>query len=70
MRKHIILFFSALLFLYACKGGNGNDGILKENVMTHLLADVHIVDGSLAMQIAGDSIYKNGTARYLHLFKQ
>ncbi|MDB4926011.1 DUF4296 domain-containing protein [Mucilaginibacter sp.] len=70
MRKHIILFFSALLFLFACNRGNSPDGILKPDVMVHLLTDVHIVDGSLALQTAGDSLYKYGTGKYNYLFKQ
>ncbi|MCC8426261.1 DUF4296 domain-containing protein [Mucilaginibacter sp. UR6-11] len=70
MRKHIILFFSALLFLYACKEGNATKDIIKRDVMVRLLADVHLVDGSLATQPNGDSLYRFGTGRYLYLFKQ
>jgi hypothetical protein len=70
MRKHIILFFSALLFLFACKNEDDASGIIKQDKMVHLLADVHLTDGSLAEQIGGDSLFKYGTGKYLYLFKQ
>jgi hypothetical protein len=70
MRKHIILFFSALLFFVACKEGNDTKDIIKQDMMVRLLADVHIVDGSLATQPNADSLYKFGTGRYMLLFKQ
>ncbi len=70
MRKHIILFFSALLFLFACNIGNNTNGIIKEDEMVNLLTDIHIVDGTLSLQPGGDSLYKYGTGRYLLLFKQ
>jgi hypothetical protein len=70
MRKHIILFFSALLFLFACKEGNNTKDIIKQDVMTRLMADLHMVDGSLATQPNGDSLYRVGTGRYLLLFNQ
>lgn len=70
MRKHIILFFSALLFLFACKRGNNTTDVLDNDEMTRLLADVHIVDGSVANQLGGDSLYKYGTAKYMYVFKQ
>ncbi len=70
MRKHIFLFFSALLFLHACKGGGDASGVINRDEMVNLLVDVHIVDGSLAMQPNADSLYKAGTGRYLLVFKQ
>jgi putative heme degradation protein len=70
MRKHISLFFSALLFLGACKPGNTASGVIDRDMMVRLLVDVHIVDGSLSMQPNTDSLYKVGTGRYLFLFKQ
>jgi putative heme degradation protein len=70
MRKHIFLFFSALLFLYTCKGGGDASGVINRDEMVNLLVDVHIVDGSLAMQPNADSLYKVGTGRYLLVFKQ
>lgn len=70
MHKHIILFFSALLFLLACKQGSDSKGVINVAEMTRLLVDIHIVDGSLAQQPNADSLYKYGTGRYLYLFKQ
>jgi hypothetical protein len=70
MRKHISLFFSALLFLYACKGSGDASGVINSDDMVPLLVDVHLVDGSLATQGGADSLYKNGTGRYLLVFKQ
>jgi DNA polymerase III delta prime subunit len=70
MRKHIFLFFSALLFLYACKGGGDASGVIDRDEMVNLLVDVHLVDGSLSMQPNADSLYKVGTGRYLLVFKQ
>jgi hypothetical protein len=70
MRKHIILFFSALLFLSACKSGNDASGIIDQDRMTRLLVDVHIVDGVLASQPNPDSLFVQGTGRYVYLFNQ
>jgi hypothetical protein len=70
MRKHIILFFSALLFLFACNQDKTTKDILNEDDMANILTQVHLVDGSLAMQAGGDSLYKYGTGRYIYLFKQ
>jgi hypothetical protein len=69
MRKHIILFFSALLFLFACKG-KSTDGIIDKDEMIRLLADVHLVDGSLYDRAGLDTLYKYGTARYQYVFKK
>ncbi|MFD2146568.1 DUF4296 domain-containing protein [Mucilaginibacter antarcticus] len=70
MRKHIILFFSALLVLGACKYGGGNADVLGEDDMVSLLVDVHMMDGYLASQPNNDSLYRYGTGRYLYIFKQ
>ena len=70
MRKHIILFFSALLFLFACKNEDSASGIIKQDEMVRLLTDVHLTDGSLAEQVGGDSLFKYGTGKYLYLFKK
>ena len=69
MRKHITWFFSALLFLCACRG-NTPKGIIDRDDMVRLLAEVHIVDGSLYNQAVNDSLYKYGTDRYAYVFKQ
>ncbi|HEY9534987.1 MAG TPA: DUF4296 domain-containing protein [Mucilaginibacter sp.] len=70
MRKHIILFFSALLFLFACNDDKDTKGVLGRDDMVNLLVDVHLVDGSLTNQPNGDSLYLNGTGRYFYVFKQ
>ncbi|GAA4102707.1 DUF4296 domain-containing protein [Mucilaginibacter panaciglaebae] len=70
MRKHIILFFSALLFLFACNNDKDAKGVLGRDEMVNLLVDVHLVDGSLLNQPNGDSLYRNGTGRYFYVFKQ
>jgi len=71
MRKHIILFFSALLLFTACKWDSTPKGILKPDKMINLLTAVHIVDGSIYnIDPAQDSLYKFGTGRYQALFKR
>lgn len=70
MRKHIILFFSALLFLFACDDDKDAKGVLGRQDMINVLVDVHLVDGSLSNQPNGDSLYRNGTGRYFYVFKQ
>jgi hypothetical protein len=70
MRKHIILFFSALLFLFACKGDKTPDDVIKDKVMIRLLTDIHLVDGSLYDKVGVDSLYKYGTSRYQYVFKK
>ncbi|MES2810509.1 MAG: DUF4296 domain-containing protein [Bacteroidota bacterium] len=70
MRKHIVLFFSALLVLGACKSGDGNADVLGEGDMISLLVDVHMVDGYLSTQPNNDSVYVYGTGQYQYIFKQ
>jgi|GEM_PF-1046650 len=70
MRKHIILFFSALLFLFACNDEKQTKGLLTREQLTSLLVDIHIVDGSLANQSNVDSIYHNGSGRYFYVFEK
>ncbi len=69
MRKHIILFFSALLFLCACNDDKDVKGVLDRQAMISLLVDVHLVDGLLSNQSSMDSLYRN-TGRYVYVFKQ
>ncbi|AMR33024.1 hypothetical protein A0256_17160 [Mucilaginibacter sp. PAMC 26640] len=71
MHKHIILFFSVLLFLTACGGDKTPDGIIPEPQMTSLLTDVHLADGALyTIPQVPDSLYKYGTAKYVAVFKK
>jgi len=71
MRKHIILFFSALVFFASCKLDKTPPDIIKEDKMVSLLTAVHIVDGSLYnISPAPDSLYLHGSGRYTALFKQ
>jgi hypothetical protein len=68
MRKYIILFFSVLLFLSACKQGTP-DGIIDKDRMIALLTEVHIVDGTLiTIPQTPDTLYKYGKGRYLAVF--
>ena len=71
MRKHIILFFSALLFFVACKENKSTDGIIGQDKMVSLLTEVHIVDGSIYnITPHPDSLYKFGHGKYIALFKR
>lgn len=70
MRTHIILFFSALLFLSACKPEGNHANVLGKEDMISLLVDVHMVDGYLATQPNNDSLYVYGTGLYKFIFKQ
>lgn len=69
MRKHIILFFSALLFLFACNDDKNTKDILDRRAMISLLVDLHLVDGALSNQSNMDSLYRS-TGRYVYVFKQ
>ncbi|HTD98348.1 MAG TPA: DUF4296 domain-containing protein [Mucilaginibacter sp.] len=71
MHKYYSLFFSVLLFLAACRGGSTPTGIIKQQQMTDLLTEIHIIDGSMySVMQAPDSLYKYGTAKYLATFKK
>ena len=71
MRIYNNLFFLGLLFIAACSSNKVPDGIIPQKKMTSLLAEVHIVDGSLyTISQAPDTLYKHGMARYLELFKK
>lgn len=70
MRKHIILFFSALLVLSACKPDKNAVGVIGEDDMVKLMVDVHLVDGYLAMYPNNDSLFRYGTGRYEYVFKK
>jgi len=71
MRKHIILFFSALLLFVACKFDNTPKGVVKKDKMTAILADLHLVDGSIySFNQSPDSLYEKANGRYVALFKK
>ena len=70
MRKHIFLFFLALIFLAACHD-DVPKGIIQRDRMVKLMADVHIIDGSIynLNEATADTLYKYGNDRYNKLFK-
>ncbi len=70
MRKHLTLFFSALIFIASCKDNKGDTGVIDKNKMALILTDVHLVDGSLQAHGVNDSIYKYGANRYKLVFKK
>lgn len=71
MLKYIIFFFSVTVFLTACEHDKTPAGIISEPRMISLLAQVHIVDGSLyTSRQEPDSLYKYGLGKYLALFKR
>jgi len=70
MRKQLILFFLALFLLAACSSNNDTANVIKKDKMVRLLCDVHLIDGSMALHAAKDSMYKYGTNRYGLLFKK
>lgn len=70
MQKHLTLFFSALFMLIACKSEQKPNNLIEKDKMIKLMADIHLVDGSLAAQMIPDSLYKYGTGKYRLLFKQ
>jgi hypothetical protein len=69
MQKYKSLFFSLILFLYACGGNKVPPGIIKPDRMIGLLTEVHIADGSMynIMQVP-DSLYKYGNDKYQMIF--
>ena len=71
MHKHIILFFSVLVFLTACNTKSTPADVIPEPQMVSLLTDIHVTDGSLYnMPQIPDSLYKYGSARYAAVFKK
>jgi len=71
MNKYKILFFSVLLFLFACNWGGTPSGIMKQDQMIKVLTEVHIADGSLmSLSPMSDTLYKYGANRYLNIFKK
>jgi hypothetical protein len=71
MRIYFGLFFSVLVFLTGCSGSGVPDGVIKEQTMTGLLTELHILDGGIYnIPQSPDSLYKYGTQRYLKLFKK
>jgi len=70
MRRHLILFFLALFLFISCKDDKTGGDIIEKGKMVHMLSDVHITDGAIAMHVMKDSLYKYGTNRYGLLFKK
>jgi hypothetical protein len=71
MHKYIILFFSVLVFLTACRNEGPPVDVIKEPQMIKLLTDIHLVDGQLyAVQQTPDSLYKYGANKYIAVFKK
>ena len=74
MRFYLILFFCISVFFTACGDGGKADyvpsDLLQLHEMAALLADIHIVDGSLAnVPALPDSLAKHGMGLYLAVFK-
>ncbi|OOQ61767.1 DUF4296 domain-containing protein [Mucilaginibacter pedocola] len=70
MRNYIILFFSALVILTACKS-KVPPGVIPQEQMVSLLTDVHLTDGGMySIPQVPDSLYRYGKARYIALFKR
>jgi hypothetical protein len=71
MHKYIILFFSVLVFLTACRNEGPPADVIKEPQMIKLLTDIHLVDGQLyAVPQQPDSLYKYGAKKYIAVFKK
>lgn len=70
MRRHLILFFSALFLIISCKDDKTAGDIIEKDKMVHILSDVHITDGSMNLHSMKDSLYKYGNNRYALLFKK
>ena len=71
MHKYLILFFSVTLFLCACKSDGIPRGIIKPDVMTGLLTEIHLIDGSLYKGLQSpDTLYKYGMGNYLAAFER
>lgn len=70
MRKHIFLFFLALIFLTACNNGTPK-GIIERDRMVKLMIDVHIIDGTIynLNEATSDTLYKYGSDKFNKLFK-
>jgi hypothetical protein len=70
MRRHLILFFSALFLFISCKDSGGAADVIEKDKMVKILCDLHIIDGTMTSYGAKDSLYKYGTNRYSLLFKK
>jgi hypothetical protein len=70
MRRHLILFFSALFLFISCKDSGSAGDVIEKDKMVKILCDLHIIDGTMTSYGAKDSLYKYGTNRYSLLFKK
>lgn len=69
MRIYKVLFFLGLLGLMAC-GKSVPSGIIPPDEMAPLIADLHIVDGTLYNKAqTADTLYKYGSGSYSLVFK-
>ncbi len=70
MRKHIFLFFLALIFLTACNNDTPK-GIIERDRMVKLMIDVHLTDGTIynLNEANSDTLYKYGYDKFIKLFK-
>lgn len=72
MRIHYKLFFLLMLALASCiEADKAPVGVIDEERMTVLLANVHIIDGDLVTSPQqGDSLFKYGMGYYVEMFKK
>ncbi len=70
MQKYNILFFSLILFCFACTGDKLPKGVIERNKMVALLTQIHIADGTLFTELqVPDTLYRRGFARYAAVLK-
>ena len=70
MRIYKVLFFLGLLALTACSRSVPK-GIIPPDEMAPLIADLHIIDGTLYTKSqAPDTLYKYGLGNYIAAFKR
>jgi hypothetical protein len=68
--KHYYAFLLGLIFLAACTRKDLPKGILEEEKMIGILADLSVIDGYMATMMYTDTIRRNGKNFYATVYKK
>ncbi|HEY1009738.1 MAG: DUF4296 domain-containing protein [Daejeonella sp.] len=67
--KRQYAFFLSLFFLAACNKNELPKGVLEEQKMVRILADLTVIDGYMSTLMYADSIRMNGKNYYATVYK-
>jgi hypothetical protein len=57
-------------FLIACNFDSIPENVVDEDLMVHILVDVHLIESDLATMSYGDTLFQHGANHYQYVFNK